>query len=79
MSYELWCYKDRSTVPRPYILLDVNSETSSAASATIQDAFATFGISSVSMYQRSQAKPLYDITPISYLENYCNDHPELLI
>ena len=79
MSYELWCYKDRSTTPNPYILLDVNSETSSAISATIQDAFATFGIGNVSMYQRSQARVFYDITPIPYLENYCNDHPELLI
>ena len=79
MSYELWCYKDRSTVLRPYVLLDASSETSSAVSATIQDAFATFGIGSVSMDQRLQAKPFYDITPVPYLENYCNDHPELLL
>ena len=79
MSYELWCYKDRSATPNPYVLLDVNSETSSAVSATIQDAFATFGIGSVSMYQRSQARIFYDIIPVAYLENYCNDHPELLL
>ena len=79
MSYELWCYKDRTATPNPYVLLDVNSETSSAVSATIQDAFATFGIGNVSMYQRSQARAFYTITPIPYLENYCNDHPELLI
>ena len=79
MSYELWCYKDRTATPNPYVLLDVNSETSSSVSATIQDAFATFGIGNVSMYQRSQARAFYTITPIPYLENYCNDHPELFI
>ena len=64
MSYELWCYKDRSTTPNPYVLLDVNSETSSAVSATIQDAFATFGIGSVS---------------IPSLEALEQDYPELFI
>ena len=79
MSYELWCYKDRASTPNPYILLDVNSEASSAVSATIQDAFAAFGIGSVPMSQRAQARPFYDITPVAYLENYCNDHPELIL
>lgn len=79
MSYELWCYKDLSATPNPYILFDANSETASSVSATIQEAFETFGINSVSMYQRSQARVFYNIIPIPYLENYCNDHPELLI
>ena len=79
MSYELWCFKDRSATPNPYILLDANSEASSSVSRTIQDAFATFGIGSVSMHHRSQARSFYTITPVAYLENYCNDHPELLI
>ena len=79
MSYELWCLKDHSAAANPYVLLDTNSEASSAASATIQDAFATFGVGNIPMYQRSQARIFYDIIPVAYLENYCNDHPELLL
>ena len=79
MSYELWCFKDRSVTPNPYVLLDVNSEVSSSVSRTIQEAFETFGIGNISMYQRSQARAFYTITPIDYLEGYCNDHPELLL
>ena len=79
MSYELWCYKDPSATPNPYILFDVNSEITSSVSRTIQEAFETFGTNSVSIYQRSQARVFYNIIPIPYLENYCNDHPELLI
>lgn len=79
MSYELWCFKDRSATPNPYVLLDANSDASSSVSRTVQDAFATFGIGSVSMHQRAQARPFYSITPVTYLENYCNYHPELLL
>ena len=79
MSYELWCFKDRSSTPNPYVLLDANSDASSSVSRTIQDAFATFGIGSVPMHQRAQARPFYNITPVAYLENYCNDHPELIL
>ena len=79
MSYELWCYKDRSASPSPYILLDTNSETSSSASRTIQEAFETFGKGIASMCRRSQAKNFYDIVPIPCLESYCDDHPELFI
>lgn len=79
MSYELWCFKDRSATPNPYVLLDANSDASSSVSRTVQDAFATFGAGSISMHQRSQARPFYTITPVAYLENYCNDHPELLL
>ena len=79
MSYELWCFKDRSATSNQYVLLDANSDASSSISRTIQDAFATFGAGSVPMHQRSQARPFYTITPVAYLENYCNDHPELIL
>ena len=79
MSYELWCFKDRSATPNPYVLLDANSDASSSVSRTVQDAFATFGAGSVSIHQRSQARAFYNITPVAYLENYCNDHPELTL
>ena len=78
MSYELWCFKAPSTAYR-YILMDVDSETSSSISCTVQDAFASFGIGRVSIYQRARSRDFYDITPIPCLENYCNDHPELFI
>lgn len=79
MSYELWCCKNSSVTPNPYILLDANSETSSSVSRTIQEAFETFSIGIVPMHQRSHARRFYTITPIDYLEGYCNDHPELLL
>ena len=79
MSYELWCYKEHPLIPRPYILLDVNSERASSVSSTISEAFATFGIGTASYYQRSKARQFYDITPITDLDNFCNDHPELLL
>ena len=79
MSYELWCYKDRTLTPCPYILLDTDSERASSVSSTISEAFATFGIGTASYYQRSKARPFYDITPIADLDNFCNDHPELLL
>lgn len=78
MSYELWCFKDPSTTYR-YILIDVDSETSSSVSRTVQDAFASFGIGSTSMQQRAHSRNFYDIIPVDYLENYCNHHPELLL
>ena len=79
MSYELWCYKDRQSTPTPYALLDVDSETSSSVCSNIRDAFATFGADRVTFYQRSLARPFYDITPVADFDNFCNDHPELLI
>ena len=63
MSYELWCLKDPSAAANPYVLLDTNSEASSAASATIQDAFATFGVGNIPMYQRSQAIDFMALPP----------------
>ena len=78
MSYELWRFKDPSTTYQ-YILMDVDSETSSSVSCTVQDAFASFGIGSISMQQRAHYKNFYDIVPVDYLESYCNDHPELLL
>ena len=79
MSYELWCFKDLASTPNPYILLDVDSEQSSSASATVHDAFTTFGVGTVSFHQRSQARHFYDIIPVAYLDGFCDDHPELLI
>ena len=78
MSYEFWCLKNHSTTYR-YILMDVDSETSSSISRTVQDAFASFGTDSTSMQQRAEARPFCNITPVAYLENYCNDRPELLL
>ena len=79
MSYELWCFKDLSSTPYPYILLAVDSEQSSSVSATIRDAFTTFGVCTVSFHRRSQARPFYDIIPVAYLDGFCDDHPELLL
>ena len=79
MSYELWCYKEYPLIPRPYILLDTNSERASSVSSTIPEAFATFGIGTVSYSVRNQARQFYDIIPVPDLDNFCNDHPELLI
>ena len=79
MSYELWCYKDRQSTTTPYVLLDVDSEISSSICSSIRYAFTTFGAGKVTFYQRSRARPLYDITPVADFDNFCNDHPELLI
>ena len=79
MSYELWCHKEHPLILRPYILLDANSERASSVSSTVPEALATFGIGTVSYYQRAQARPFYNVIPIACLDSFCNDHPELLI
>ena len=79
MSYELWCYKHRQSTPNPYVLLDVDSEVSSSVCSNIRDAFDTFGVGKITFPQRNQARPFYDILPVADLDNFCEDHPELLI
>ena len=79
MSYELWCYKDRQSAPNPYVLLDVDSEVSSSICSNIRDAFVTFGAGIITFRQRSQVRHFYDIIPVADLDNFCEDHPELLI
>ena len=79
MSYELWCHKDRQFTPNPYVLLDVDSEVSSSVCSNIRDAFDTFGVGKITFHQRNQARPFYDILPVADLDNFCEDHPELLL